>query len=82
MKDKIVKFLVEMFGASLQAFILRVVVAGLLLWTGSATSVGDAIAVVLDKDRELVKAVELINATPAPELKAVVVESAVEAKKD
>jgi hypothetical protein len=74
--DKVTKFLSDIIGASIQAFILRVVVAGLLLWTGSATSVGDTIGIILNKDRELIKAVELINATPTPELKAVVAEEA------
>lgn len=70
----ITKFLAEVIGASLQAFILRVVVAGLLLWTGSSTTIGDSIGVILDKDHQLAKAVELINTTPKPEVTAAVVE--------
>lgn len=64
--ETIQKYLGEFVGTTIAGIVLRLVIAGLALYTGSATNVGDAIGQALDKDRSIAAAVELINETPVP----------------
>lgn len=55
-------------------YILMVVIALLSFLGGSVTDVGQAVQIALDKDKALAQAVEIINETPAAEIKKVVEE--------
>lgn len=70
--DKVKEWLSELIGTSIAGVILRLVIVGLSLWTGSSTNVGDAVGVALDKDRSIAAAVELINETPKAEVREAV----------
>ena len=73
--DKIKKYLAEFVGTTVSGVILRLVLAGLALYTGSSTNVGDAVGQAVDKDRSIVACTTLINETPQP-----VIEKAVESE--
>lgn len=77
--DKIKEFIAKIIGTSITSIITRIVIAGLSLYAGSATDFGDAVGQVLDKDRSIAAAVELINETPQPEIVKAVVEEKQEA---
>jgi hypothetical protein len=57
-----------LFGTTALSFIVRILIASLSLYTGSATSIGDAVGLALDKDRSIAAAVVLINETPKAEI--------------
>ena len=78
MKETILKVLNEVIGKGIGGIILRIVIAILLLFTGSSTDVGDAIAVAIDKERAIAAAVELINETPKAEIVEAVKENPIE----
>lgn len=74
--DKIKAFISEhigkLIGTSITSFVVRIVIAALALYTGSATDVGDAVGLALDKDRSIAAAEKLINETPDAEIAAAV----------
>jgi hypothetical protein len=55
-------------GTTITSFVVRIVIALLALYTGSATDVGDAIGLALDKQRSIATAAQLINETPEAEI--------------
>jgi len=78
MKETILKVLQDIIGKGLGGFILRLVIALIMLATGAATDFGDALGVALNKDRSIAAAVELINDTPTPEIVKAVAEEKVD----
>lgn len=74
--DKIKAFLSDgigkLIGTSVTSFVVRILIALIALYTGSATDIGDAVGQALDKDRSIAAAVELINETPKAEVRAAV----------
>lgn len=74
-KDFFVKNFSKVIGTTVTSFVVRIVIALLALYTGSATDVGDAIGQALDKERSIAAAVELINETPPEVVKAVEADS-------
>jgi hypothetical protein len=70
--DKIKALLSDSFGkligTSITSFVVRILIACIALYTGSATDLGDAVGQALDKDRSIAVAVELINDTPKSEI--------------
>ena len=74
--DKIKAFLSDsigkLIGTSVTSFVVRILIALIALYTGSATDIGDAVGQALDKDRSIAAAVELINETPKAEVAAAV----------
>lgn len=78
MNEIVKKILNATVGTSVVSFVARVVIALLMLYTGAATSVGDAVGIAVDKDRSIAAAVVLINETPGQEIdKALVKEEVV-----
>jgi hypothetical protein len=74
--DKIKAFLTDslgkLIGTSITSFVVRILIALIALYTGSATDIGDAVGQALDKDRSIAAAVELINETPKAEIREAV----------
>jgi hypothetical protein len=78
MNEMLKKAMSVTLGSSTISFIARVVIALLMLYTGAATSVGDAVGIAVNKDRSIAAAVVLINETPGQEIdKALVKEEVV-----
>ncbi len=73
-KDFIFVRMKKLIGSSLESFVFRIAIGLFSLWVGSATDVGDAVGIAMDKDRSLKAAIELINETPQPEVIEVVKE--------
>lgn len=76
LKDFLFNRLQKIIGSSIESFAFRIVIGLFSLWVGSATDVGDAVGVALDKDRSIAAAVELINETPPEVIEAVEAEGA------
>lgn len=53
-------------------YILMVVIAVLSFLSGSVTDIGQVVQIAIDKDKAIVQAVEIINDTPEPQIKAAV----------
>jgi hypothetical protein len=70
--DKLKEFITDnigkLIGTSITSFVVRILIALIALYTGSATDIGDAVGQALDKDRSIAAAVELINETPKAEI--------------
>lgn len=69
MKDILIKMFGTAFGTTIASFIARIVIALLMLYTGAATDLGDAVGIVLNKDRAIASAAILIKETPKAEVK-------------
>lgn len=65
----------KVVGTTVTSFVVRILIAIIALYTGSATDIGDAVGQALDKDRSIASAVELINETVKTEGEAALVEA-------
>lgn len=70
--DQFKKYFTLLVGSSAASFGVRVVLALVALYTGSATDVGDAVGQALDKDRSIATCAALINETPVPAIEEAV----------
>lgn len=79
MKEFFKNAIAAFVGRSAVSVAARIVIALLSLYAGSATDFGDAVGQAIDKERSIAAAAQLINETPAPEIKKALAE---ETKKD
>lgn len=74
MKEFLIKTFGVTFGSTVVSFAARIMIALLMLYTGSATSFGDALGIALNRERAIASAATLINETPKKEITKALVE--------